>query len=88
MPKMEGGKDAGGDVPVSAALLGLRQCIRRLRVVGPSEAGPRLGRHPHKPGAEGRRQGQGRHTGSILVRDPLLPKIQEGMIEKCLGISA
>lgn len=39
---------------------------------------PRLGRHPHKPGAEGRRQRQGRYTGSILVRDPLLPQIQEG----------
>ena len=27
MPEMEGGKDAGGDVPVSTALLELRQCI-------------------------------------------------------------
>ena len=33
---------------------------------------------PHKPGAEGRRQRQGRHTGSILVCDPRLPQIQEG----------
>ena len=47
-------------------------------VVRSSGDGSRLGRHPHKPGAEGWRQGQGRYTGSILVCDPLLPKIQEG----------
>ena len=69
---------------VCAALLGLRKRLRRLRMVERGETCPRLGGGTDVDLVLRGKTGE----ANRILQNLYLPPIQEGMIEKCLEISA